>query len=151
MDTPAPLPSMSTTTHGKPYQQYQLFVSKQNSLSEEKYTRNSKPHMVHVVVKNSPFVVSLNAAPSSSRGPSYPSPFASSSSSPFDFLSKYCSNGELDLGKLTFDCKLLYDTDNGVEKEVDYVENKPFMFKGTHMPACSLPPPHMLAAFCLLH
>lgn len=96
-----------------------LCVLKQNSLSEEKFTRGGKPHKVHVVVKNSPFVVSLATAASNK-------PFG-----PLDMMSlaKYFTNGELDLGKLTFDCKLLYDTENGSEKEVDYVENKPFQFK----------------------
>jgi len=70
-----------------------------------------------VVVKNSPFVVSLTASPAAFGQPD------------MRLLSKYFTNGELDLGKLAFDCRLLYDTENGAEKEVDFVENKPFQFR----------------------
>jgi len=71
--------------------------------------------MVHVVVKNSPFIVTLGL---SSR---IPGPVQR------DTLAKYITNDHFDLSKLSFDCALIYDLES--EKEVDYVQNKPFQFK----------------------
>jgi len=96
----------------------QLVVKQQNSLSEEKYTKNGakSTQMVHVVVKNSPFVISLGMLNNNAVRP--------------DMFGKYVTNNSIDMGKLTFDCKLLYDTE-GPDTEVDYISNKPFLFKVT--------------------
>jgi len=99
------------------FQLPQLVVLHQNSLSEEKCPKSggkSGHQMVHVVVKNSPFVISLGISNNSSIRP--------------DMFGKYMTNSGIDMGKLTFDCKLLYDTE-GPETEVDFISNKPFMFK----------------------
>jgi len=91
-----------------------LFIKTQNSLCEEQV--NGQDSSVHVVVKNSPFVISLALQ----YDPTFPNSLAS--------ISKYLTNNQPDLGKMTFDCRLIYDAE-GEEKEVDYVTNRPYLFK----------------------
>jgi len=87
------------------FQLPQLVVLQQNSLSEEKCAKNGgkTQQLVHVVVKNSPFVITLGLANNNAVRP--------------DIFGKYMTNSGIDLGKLTFDCKLLYDTE-GPDTEV---------------------------------
>jgi len=125
MNLPPPqalLPEMNVLMSGRGsgsgyFQMPQLVVKQQNSLSEEKYTTKSgakSTQMVHVVVKNSPFVISLGLLNNNAVRP--------------DIFGKYMTNNGIDMSKLTFDCKLLYDTE-GPDTEVDYISNKPFLFK----------------------
>jgi hypothetical protein len=74
-------------------------ILKQTSPFEERVTRNGIQRDIHVVIKNSPFVVQIG-------------------------LSRNC---EIDLNHIAFDCSLLYDTDG--EKGVDFVKLKPIEYK----------------------
>jgi len=76
-----------------------LQVIKQTSPFEERVTRNGIPRDVHVVIKNSPFVVQLATI----------------------------RNCDVDLNHVAFEAALLYDTDG--EKGVDFVKVKPIEFK----------------------
>jgi hypothetical protein len=74
-------------------------ILKQTSPFEERVTRNGIQRDIHVVIKNSPFVVQMGVA----------------------------RNCEIDLNHIAFDCSLLYDTDG--EKGVDFVKLKPIEYK----------------------
>jgi len=76
-----------------------LQIVKQTSPFEERVTRNGIQRDVHVVIKNSPFVVQLATT-------------------------KTC---DVDLRHVAFEATLLYDTDG--EKGVDFVKVKPIEFK----------------------
>jgi len=76
-----------------------LQVVKQTSPFEERVTRNGIQRDVHVVIKNSPFVVQLATT----------------------------RNCEVDLNHVAFEATLLYDTEG--EKGVDFVKVKPIEFK----------------------
>jgi len=76
-----------------------LTIVKQTSPFEERVTRNGIQRDVHVVIKNSPFVIQLE-------------------------VSRNC---DVDLNHVAFDAALLYDTDG--EKGVDFVKIKPIEFK----------------------
>jgi hypothetical protein len=74
-------------------------ILKQTSPFEERVTRNGIQRDIHVVIKNSPFVVQIGVA----------------------------RNCEIDLNRIAFDCSLLYDTEG--EKGVDFVKLKPIEYK----------------------
>jgi hypothetical protein len=74
-------------------------ILKQTSPFEERVTRNGIQRDIHVVIKNSPFVVQIGVA----------------------------RNCEIDLNHIAFDCSLLYDTEG--EKGVDFVKLKPIEYK----------------------
>jgi hypothetical protein len=74
-------------------------ILKQTSPFEERVTRNGIQRDIHVVIKNSPFVVQMGVA----------------------------RNCEIDLNHIAFDCSLLYDTEG--EKGVDFVKLKPIEYK----------------------
>eukprot|EP00026_Physarum_polycephalum_P006242 Phypoly_transcript_06284.p1 GENE.Phypoly_transcript_06284~~Phypoly_transcript_06284.p1 ORF type:complete len:425 (+),score=94.06 Phypoly_transcript_06284:179-1453(+) len=74
-------------------------ILKQTSPFEERVTRNGIQRDIHVVIKNSPFVVQMGIA----------------------------RNCEIDLNHIAFDCSLLYDTEG--EKGVDFVKLKPIEYK----------------------
>jgi hypothetical protein len=76
-----------------------ITILKQTSPFEERVTRNGIQRDIHVVIKNSPFVVQLGVA----------------------------RNCEIDLNHIAFDCSLLYDTEG--EKGVDFVKLKPIEYK----------------------
>jgi hypothetical protein len=76
-----------------------ITILKQTSPFEERVTRNGIQRDIHVVIKNSPFVVQMG-------------------------VSRNC---EIDLNHIAFDCSLLYDTDG--EKGVDFVKLKPIEYK----------------------
>jgi len=78
-----------------------LSVVKQTSPFEERVTRNGIQRDIHVVIKNSPFMVHMAAA----------------------------RNCDLDLNHVAFEASLLYDTEG--EKGVDFVKVKPIEFKCT--------------------
>eukprot|EP01102_Stenamoeba_stenopodia_P014145 TRINITY_DN4669_c0_g2_i1.p1 TRINITY_DN4669_c0_g2~~TRINITY_DN4669_c0_g2_i1.p1 ORF type:complete len:443 (+),score=97.57 TRINITY_DN4669_c0_g2_i1:164-1492(+) len=86
-----------------------LVIVKQSSLAEETVTtKDGDLITVHIVVKHSPFLIQLGLA-STPTTSMYPQP-------PL-----------LDLNRLTFEARLLYD--NGQEKEVDFVKLKPLEYK----------------------
>ncbi|KAL6042762.1 Hydrocephalus-inducing protein [Balamuthia mandrillaris] len=121
-----------------------LTVVEQNSLSETTFTRNGKEETLHIVVKNSPFVIGLrldnDLVPPSSHFRDLLQPYlrastaataggkgGSSSAAHHDPLAD-----RVDLGRVTFDCALLYDSEDPFatpESEVDFVSKKPFHFK----------------------
>lgn len=74
-------------------------ILKQTSPFEERVTRNGIQRDIHVVIKNSPFVVQMG-------------------------VSRNC---EIDLNHIAFEASLLYDTDG--EKGVDFVKLKPIEYK----------------------
>jgi hypothetical protein len=74
-------------------------ILKQTSPFEERVTRNGIQRDIHVVIKNSPFVVQMG-------------------------VSRNC---EIDLNHIAFEAALLYDTDG--EKGVDFVKLKPIEYK----------------------
>jgi len=76
-----------------------LNILKQTSPFEERVTRNGIQRDVHVVIKNSPFVIQLEVV----------------------------RNCDVDLNHVAFDAALLYDTEG--EKGVDFVKIKPIEFK----------------------
>jgi len=76
-----------------------IAILKQTSPFEERVTRNGIQRDIHVVIKNSPFVVQIG-------------------------LGRHC---ELDLNHIAFEAVLLYDTDG--EKGVDFVKLKPIEYK----------------------
>jgi hypothetical protein len=76
-----------------------ITILKQTSPFEERVTRNGIQRDIHVVIKNSPFVVQIGVA----------------------------RNCEIDLNHIAFDCSLLYDTEG--EKGVDFVKLKPIEYK----------------------
>eukprot|EP01088_Endostelium_zonatum_P014201 TRINITY_DN3010_c1_g2_i1.p1 TRINITY_DN3010_c1_g2~~TRINITY_DN3010_c1_g2_i1.p1 ORF type:complete len:439 (-),score=106.91 TRINITY_DN3010_c1_g2_i1:52-1266(-) len=114
-----------------------LVILQQNSLSAEKLVRNKKSKLVHVVVKNSPFVIAIGLVdqPLSDHILKAFAPYLS------DATDGPGAQPCLDLTKLAFDCILLYDLDSSekekasaaaagtTEKEVNYVTNKPFQYK----------------------
>lgn len=73
-------------------------------------TKNGLEKNAHVVVKNSPFCVTFGFVVPSGT-------------------SAHMVKVPLDFHKYTLDIKLLYDSD--VEKEVDFLSEKPFLFKPT--------------------
>jgi len=87
-----------------------LDLLKQTSSSQERLSVNGSPKLVHVVVKNAPFVMQIGLASHLSLG----------------------GGGEkerLDLNNFALDVSLLYDDIE--QKEVDYVKLKPIDFKTT--------------------
>jgi len=76
-----------------------LSIVKQSSPFEERITRNGIQRDIHVVIKNSPFMVQFAVA----------------------------KNCEIDLNHVAFDATLLYDTEG--EKGVDFVKVKPIEYK----------------------
>jgi hypothetical protein len=76
-----------------------ITILKQTSPFEERVTRNGIQRDIHVVIKNSPFVVQIGVA----------------------------RNCEIDLNRIAFECSLLYDTEG--EKGVDFVKLKPIEYK----------------------
>jgi len=76
-----------------------MTILKQTSPFEERVTRNGIQRDIHVVIKNSPFVVQMG-------------------------VSRNC---EIDLNHIAFEAALLYDTDG--EKGVDFVKLKPIEYK----------------------
>jgi len=78
----------------------QIAILKYKSHSEETLSKNGVQKIIHVVVKNSPFLLKLG------------------------FVG---ANSAFDLNQVTFEATLFYDCDES--KEVDYVKVKPFEFK----------------------
>lgn len=76
-----------------------ITVLKQTSPFEERVTRNGIQRDIHVVIKNSPFIVQIG-------------------------VSKNC---EIDLNHVAFEAALLYDTEG--DKGVDFVKVKPIEYK----------------------
>lgn len=76
-----------------------ITILKQTSPFEERVTRNGIQRDIHVVIKNSPFIVQIGVA----------------------------KNCEIDLNHVAFEASLLYDTEG--DKEVDFVKVKPIEFK----------------------
>lgn len=76
-----------------------IAVLKQTSPFEERVTRNGIQRDIHVVIKNSPFIVQIGVA----------------------------KNCEIDLNHVAFDATLLYDTEG--DKGVDFVKVKPIEYK----------------------
>lgn len=74
-------------------------ILKQTSPFEERVTRNGIQRDIHVVIKNSPFIVQIGVA----------------------------KNCEIDLNHVAFEAFLLYDTEG--DKGVDFVKVKPIEFK----------------------
>jgi len=77
-----------------------ITIVKQTSPFEERVTRSGIQRDIHVVIKNSPFIVQIGVA----------------------------KNCEIDLNHVAFEATLLYDTDGG-EKGVDFVKVKPIEYK----------------------
>jgi len=77
-----------------------LVVLKHKAHSEEKVSKNGLQKTVHIVVKNSPFYLTLGLSPGSSK---------------------------IDLNQVAFEPTLMYDCDGN--KEVDYVRVRPYEFK----------------------
>lgn len=89
-----------------------LCLTKQTSLCEDTVTtKHGLEKNAHVVVKNSPFCVTFGF------------------SAPTNNPSSLFKNVVLDFHKYTVDVKLLYDAD--LEKEVDFLSEKPFQYKPT--------------------
>lgn len=76
-----------------------ISIMKQTSPFEERVTRNGIQRDIHVVIKNSPFIVQIGVA----------------------------KNCEINLNHVAFDATLLYDTEG--DKGVDFVKVKPIEFK----------------------
>jgi len=76
-----------------------ITIVKQTSPFEERVTRNGIQRDIHVVIKNSPFIVQIGVA----------------------------KNCEIDLNHVAFEAALLYDTDG--DKGVDFVKVKPIEYK----------------------
>lgn len=76
-----------------------LTLLKQTSPFDERVTRNGIQRDIHVVIKNSPFIVQIGVV----------------------------KNCDFDLNRVAFDATLLYDTDG--DKGVDFVKIKPIEFK----------------------
>lgn len=77
----------------------QLYITSQKTHSEETISRNGIPKHIHLVIKNSPFNLTICATnPASS----------------------------IDFNRVAFEASLLYDEG---DKEVDYVKAKPVEFK----------------------
>lgn len=82
----------------------QLAILKQTSTATETIHRNGTQKKVHIVVKNAPFTIVMG------------------------LYGDTLHNQAINLHHLTFDAKLIYDTE-GPEKEVDYVKIKPIVCK----------------------
>eukprot|EP01114_Cavostelium_apophysatum_P024819 TRINITY_DN986_c0_g1_i2.p1 TRINITY_DN986_c0_g1~~TRINITY_DN986_c0_g1_i2.p1 ORF type:complete len:408 (-),score=95.83 TRINITY_DN986_c0_g1_i2:139-1296(-) len=95
-----PLGSHQTMAPSIPFNQ--IYIVGQKTHSEETINRNGVPKHLHVVVKNSPFNITIAMTNPSS-----------------------CST---DLNRVAFEASLLYDEGG---KEVDYVKSKPVEFKAT--------------------
>ena len=80
-----------------------LVILEHNSLANEKYAKNGEQKDVHVVVKNTPFTITVGFA-------------------------DVPSNLRLDFNVVTIDAKLMYDCEG--DRFVDFVKNKPLEFKG---------------------
>jgi hypothetical protein len=76
-----------------------ITIVKQTSPFEERVTRNGIQRDIHVVIKNSPFIVQIGVA----------------------------KNCEIDLNHVAFEANLQYDTEG--DKGVDYVKVKPIEYK----------------------
>lgn len=87
--------------HQQPFPQ--IAVLRQNSAVEEVITDGQVSKIIHIVVKNSPFIVIIGCAGAI----------------------------PVNLGEYDVDCILLYDTEDGAHKAVDYVKSKPVEFKST--------------------
>lgn len=88
-----------------------LVILKQQAAAEERFAKNGIQKNVHVVVKNSPFVVQVGQNPQAQLP-------------------------HFDLSRVAFECSLVYDTDvpdpqlsNQPAKYVDFVRVKPMEFK----------------------
>jgi len=81
-----------------------LIIMQQESMVEEKFAKNGVQKIVHVVVKNTPFLIQVGLEDSFNNAPS------------FDFNS------------ITLEAILMYDCDE--DKFVDFVKHKPLEYKG---------------------
>lgn len=95
------VPASLMKSHAFPPVAPALVVLKHKAHSEEKISKNGLQRTVHIVVKNSPFYLTLGLSPGSSN--------------------------KVDLNQVAFEPTLMYDCEGS--KEVDYVRVKPYEFK----------------------